>query len=96
MRDAAAWSKLMSIAFVANGLGPFGLKSSQLRVFRRSNRNICSGGMREDRYLRPRRLPEAGSAFVRRNWFWVRRWDYAAWADRALPAYLLLMECPAI
>jgi multidrug transporter EmrE-like cation transporter len=26
MRDAATWSKLMSIAFVANGLGPFGLK----------------------------------------------------------------------
>jgi multidrug transporter EmrE-like cation transporter len=26
MREAAVWSKLMSIAFVANGLGPFGLK----------------------------------------------------------------------
>jgi multidrug transporter EmrE-like cation transporter len=26
MRDSGAWLKLMAIAFVANGLGPFGLK----------------------------------------------------------------------
>jgi multidrug transporter EmrE-like cation transporter len=26
MRDPGTWSRLMSIAFVANGLGPFGLK----------------------------------------------------------------------